>query len=298
MKHKVKNIVNVLLTFFIMIMLIITTILGIIQTYSNKDKLVSRLEEMKIYEQIYSEVQSGFEEYIYQSGLEVGTFKNICDKEKIKKDFLSIMDELYEGKECKIDIEVIKQNLDKEIQEFVKTEGRKLTVEEEENIKKFEDLIANSYGESISAYRNLNGFAKEPLKDTMNKLFIIEIILIISITVLIGLIKYINRKDIFNGAGFIGSAMLSAGAILVIAKSIIIKNIDIDNIIIYKQTLSNVIIHIAKSIISKINNFGVCYIAIGIFIILMTSILGLDTKNEDNKVFKAKKKEKNKTETP
>ena len=95
------------------------TVLQILDKSISKEHVISKLEEIKIYDQIYDEVQSGFEEYIYQSGLEAEMFEDICTKEKIQNDLMSIIDSIYEGKEAIIDTSIIKQNLDNKINNYV-----------------------------------------------------------------------------------------------------------------------------------------------------------------------------------
>lgn len=283
MKKVIKIIVSILLTFVIMTMFLSSSIFSILKNYAEKDYLIAKLEETDIYRQIYDGVQSGFEEYIYQSGLEVSVFKNICDEEKIKKDFLGIIDSMYNGTEYKIDTDIIKENLDKEIKEYIKNENRKLTTEEEKNIEEFENLIVNSYNDSISSYMNLSKVVKGNLNGVSDKCSKIEIISIAILIVSIVILTLINKKHIFYGIGYVGSAILAAGAVLLIAKNIVINNVKIDNLILFTKALSNSVIYIIKEILNSINTFGIWYIGIGIFIIVMTAILSLDTSKEDNK---------------
>ena len=84
-----------------------------------KETLLSWFDEMDIYRQVYEEIQSELDNYIYQSGLEINTLRNICDEERIKTDFINIVNTLYDGREYKIDTYSIKLNLDKEIKEYI-----------------------------------------------------------------------------------------------------------------------------------------------------------------------------------
>lgn len=268
-----KLIISLLLAFLIMILMISSTSLYIINNYISKENLVAKLEEIEIYRQIYDEVQDGFKNYIYQSGLELDTLEKICSEEKIKNDFLAIIDNIYDGKEVNIDTKVIKDNLDKEVQAYITKQGRKLTVEEEENIEKFEDLMANSYGESISSYRTISSLAGAgkvgKIADKISTIRNTSIVITVVLSIILIIVK---GKKILSGISYLSMSLLASGIVLVNVKSIILSKIDLDNIVLFTKSISNSFIYIVKEILSNVHSVGMWYIGIGIFGILMIAI--------------------------
>ena len=73
-----KNVLCVILSFILVLFLIIYLCLGILRNnILNKEYLLLKMEETEFYLQVSREVQNGFENYIYQSGLPEDTIKNL-----------------------------------------------------------------------------------------------------------------------------------------------------------------------------------------------------------------------------
>ena len=65
---------------------------------------------------IYTAVESDFENYIYQSGLDENVLENIVSLEKIENDTKTIINNLYDGTSETIDVTEIENNLNNNIQ--------------------------------------------------------------------------------------------------------------------------------------------------------------------------------------
>ena len=91
-----KTLVSYLLTISLALLLITTIFLYIANnTVLNEDYVLSKLEKNNYYDNIYNFVESNFEQYIYQSGLEETVIKNIVTREKIKNDTKIIIENIY-----------------------------------------------------------------------------------------------------------------------------------------------------------------------------------------------------------
>lgn len=266
------------------------TVLQILDKSISKEHVISKLEEIKIYDQIYDEVQSGFEEYIYQSGLEVEMFEDICTKEKIQNDLMSIIDSIYEGKEAIIDTSIIKQNLDNKINNYVNEQGIEITAAEKENIEKYEDLIADSYGRKMSSYLSLKQLLGKRGIDWIRTIKTYKIAIFIVTIFYVSMIFKINKFRTYTVIGNIGISFFSSGIILKIFNSIINSKIDIDNLIIFTKVLSNSLIYIAREIFIAVVELGNMYIGFGLFIIVITTMLDLDFRELRKSVGNIKKK--------
>ena len=87
-----KILTNLLKFISILILTICLISVGIItiifSTIFDKNYVEEKLEETNFYEETYKLVESNFENYIYQSGLDEEVLENICTKENVQKKIL------------------------------------------------------------------------------------------------------------------------------------------------------------------------------------------------------------------
>lgn len=276
-----RVIVNVILAFVLMVGILATSLLCLADSYLGKEYLMSKLDEIDIYTQVYEEVKDGFEDYIYQSGLDVGILDEICTRDKVKQDMTIAINSIYTGEKFTLDTASIKNNLDAKINEFVAGQNRKLSNQEKKNIEKFEDLIVESYSNHFSIY---NKIAKEFSTKLESGISIVEFLKGVSIGITVAVLIclcLINIKNI-SGYGFIGVAFLSGGILLICFKNLITSNISIDNLLLSSKSLSNAIIYIAKEFLEGTKKLGVFYSFVGGLLIVITSALGLDKASKHN----------------
>ena len=133
-----KTILNIILSFLLIIVIAMSFAINILgNKILNKNYFSSKLEETEFYLQVSREVENGFENYIYQSGLPEDTIKNLFTEEDIKKDVNSIVNKLYDGTDITLSSENVKENLDNKINEYLEKEDMKMNNQGKENIKKF-----------------------------------------------------------------------------------------------------------------------------------------------------------------
>lgn len=263
---------SIIFSFALMFVILASSILYIVNSYIQKEYLLTKFDEIDLYTQIYEEVKEGFENYIYQSGLDITILDKICDREKVKQDILLVIDSIYNGNDVQIDTSTIRLNLDNAINEYLSNENRKLSNQEKENIIKFEDIIVDAYKKELSIYTKiqskLSGNIKEPL-ELVSKIKNIAIV----ITVILAIVLIvINIKAIYSGISYIGIALLSSGVILNLLENLINSKINIGELVILSKAVSNTVIYIIKEILSLLQTFGIWYIFIGILIIIFSSI--------------------------
>ena len=155
----IKTPLNLIISFLLIFVFLSFAIINILSNrILDKKYMLDKLEEIEFYEQISREVKIGFEDYIYQSGLPEDTINDI------RNDVNSIINNIYDGEEITLSDEKIKSNLREKINLFVQKENRKLDAEEENNITKFENLIANSYNNNVKVSNSLIKTARETLQ--------------------------------------------------------------------------------------------------------------------------------------
>lgn len=142
-KNIVKYIVAILLT-ICTVGLVFISILS--STVLNKDFVLNEMDKSDYYTNLYSEIQSNFKKYIYQSGLDESVINDICTVQKVKDDTNKIISNLYNGMKEEIDTTSIKDNLNKNIKASL---NGNITTVEQKSIDEFVTTICNEYTESI-----------------------------------------------------------------------------------------------------------------------------------------------------
>ena len=152
----IKTPLNLIISFLLIFVFLSFAIINILSNrILDKKYMLDKLEEIEFYEQISREVKIGFEDYIYQSGLPEDTINDLYTINDIRNDVNSIINNIYDGEEI---------TLSDKINLFVQKENRKLDAEEENNITKFENLIANSYKNNVKVSNSLIKTARETLQ--------------------------------------------------------------------------------------------------------------------------------------
>lgn len=140
-----KKILNFI---FVLVIALSFTFIGVksvvFKTIFNKEYVLEQMEKNNFYSETYKLVESGFENYIGQSGLDEEVIKNICTEDKIKNDINIILSNIYEGTNEKIDTSEISNNLNSNIdKENVRTSSNSKAIDE------FVEHICQSYKDTI-----------------------------------------------------------------------------------------------------------------------------------------------------
>lgn len=274
-----KKILTILLSFALTIGILCSTLLVIANNVTSKKNMIKKFEEINLYNSVYEEVRDGFENYIYQSGLDISIIDKICSREKVKNDVNTVLNAMYGEGDSKIDSIEIRTNLDKAINEYVESQGRKLSNEEEENIQKFEDLIEESYKEEIGLYQKGSDQIARNLPQVLEKIRKAEIISIGFTAIILILLVIVNgNSSVFNTGSYVGIALFATGSIMLIAKHIITSKMEIDTLLLFTKSLSAAIINILHSILNTIQNFGLWYLVFGLVIIIGANMLLVNEK--------------------
>lgn len=287
-----NSIISTILSFFIIFAISLLICLNILDNkLMDKEYVLSKMDEFKIYDQISSEVESGFEKYIYQSGLPEEIIKGLFTKEMIKNDVNSLINCLYEGTEITLSDETLRNTLDARIQEYLVSQNKTSDKELQNNIKKFEDLIVDEYKENVNVSTTLytKGFGiLEKIREVRDGLGNWPIIILV---VLIVVLVLLNIRDLLVALNFLAISSLSLGVVLKLGVSLIFKNIDFDNLLIFAKSLSNLVSGIAKENLYLLSDNGNLFIFCGIVGIVVSAILRSSTNQKPRRRFANSKKE-------
>ncbi|MCX4303025.1 MAG: hypothetical protein OSJ66_03320 [Clostridia bacterium] len=268
----VKNIFSIILSFALVIAIIATTLTTYINRMLQKDYILEKFDEIDIYSQVLMEIQDYFENYIYQSGMGKEVIENICTKEKVKSDIKTAIYALYSQRTVEIDTKEIEEKLDQEINTFIGRENRKISKEEEKNIKNFKSAIVKAYKSGIEYYQITTESTQKELAKVLNTLEKAKSISKNATIALIIILLIINVKSIFNGINYISISLLSSGIVLLLINWLINSKFQIDNFMISINSLTNAFTTIIRACLDSIVSVGMWTVLFGIIGILLVSI--------------------------
>ena len=254
-----KVIINLLKFILITILTVCMIILGIVtiisSTVLNESYVMQKLEETDFYSGIYKLVESNFENYIYQSGLDEEVLQGICTQEKVEKDINIMLSNIYQGIDEKIDTKEIAENLNTNIDKL----GIK-TNQNEDAINEFVEHICSEYTDTLvhSKYETEINKAYVRVIEITDKIYNIAFFVLIVdfIAILI-----VNRKRVSKNVQYLGIAMMAATFFELISFQIIQYKVNIQGIKIFNDVFSNTIVTIIQDVLYKLNS-----IALGIFV--------------------------------
>lgn len=272
-----KKILNFI---FVLVIALSFTCIGVksvvFKTIFNKEYVLEQMENNNFYSETYKLVESGFENYIGQSGLDEEVIKNICTEDKIKNDINIILSNIYEGTNEKIDTSEISNNLNSNIdKENVRTSSNSKAIDE------FVEHICQSYKDTIisTSYENT---INEKYSKITQKITKVQNILIIAIIIsIIGVIA-LNVKDILKLLFWTESAVLSSAVMQLAITTVIKSKVNIDGIKIFNDAFSNIVVTIIKDILSKINIIAGKFIIVYFILVVIYAIIILSQKKEEN----------------
>lgn len=275
-----KVLINLLKFIFIMILTVAIIGLGLVtiafSTVLNKDYLVQKLEETDFYSGTYKLVESNFENYIYQSGLEEDVLKEICSQDKVKKDINIMLNNIYNGANQSIETTEISEKLNANIDKLgIKNKQNESAISEFVNhiCQEYTDTLVHSkYETEINKMYNKINTMLNKVYNTLLIVFVVDLILII----------IINRKKILKDIQALGIALMSASIFQIVACQIITSNVDVKNIKIFNDVFSNSLVTIIQDVLNKINSLalGTCIFAIIILGIYVSIKVNKKTKDE------------------
>lgn len=241
-----KTVINYLLTILFALLLITTNFLLIANnTVLSSNYILAKLEKNNYYDEIYNLVESNFEKYIYQSGLDESVIKNVVTKEKIKSDTKIIIENIYENKNTEIDTNEIKNNINNNIENAISTPINK------EAINTFIEHICNEYKISISYHSSIAKIG-ENYANKMEIISLVKVVIFTGISIDFILLFMINFKRIYKFVSFIGIAFLVNGFSFLGASFFIKNRIKINTITVLNDSISKIIRIIFSEILSNI----------------------------------------------
>ena len=239
-------------------------------TILSKEYVINKIEEIGYYDKIYESVESNFENYIYQSGLDENALENIVSKEKIREDTNLILNNIYDGAEKEIDVQEIEDNLNKNIETSLG--NQRLNATQQKSIETFVEQICNEYKDTISNFNYENQIYNAIAKIRQ----VIELgkkVVLITIIVCVILIIVLSLKRLYRVLMYLGVSLVASGTFFVIVNLFINANTSLQHILILNDTISEVLRNILSDILSSELNTGLIMLGIGFVSILISNIV-------------------------
>ena len=260
-----KSILTFILTLIITCLICLIFVANLLtSTILNKDYVLAKFDETDYYNQIYIYVESNFEKYINQSGLDEEVIKNLITVEQVKNDTEKILANIYDNSQETIDMETTNQKLRNNIQNYL--EQNNLNAEQSD-IDTFVQTIENEYLTSIShnkyeekihdGYLKIVKFANKAKK-----------IAIIAIVLSIILLAVINIKTIYNFVAKIGVSIFASGVFLIFINMYINAKIDVKNLLILNDAISYTLRNLVTDLLRNFLMQGILFTITGLIVII------------------------------
>ena len=277
-----KTILNYILSVILAIVLIAVFFINLVcNTVLNEEYVLSKLEKENYYAKIYEQEEENFENYIYQSGLDETVLKNIVTMDKVKKDTKIIIGNIYKGTKQDIDIEEIRDNLNKNIQNSLSTTN--ITSSQRKAIDTYIDEICNEYKTTISYFSSNTKIGDEFAK-IVKFMSLVKNILLIVMGIDFLLLLVLNLKGFYKFISFSGMSFTICGLTLVFFNIFVNSRIKIKTITILNDVISEVLRNILSEELKLIINYGIISIFIGVFLIIISNLLhNFKERNKLNK---------------
>lgn len=275
MKVLTKTIKFILVTILTICLISIGIISIVSSTILDKTYITEKMEETNFYKETYELVKSNFEKYIYQSGLDEEVLENICTEEKLQKDINTIISNIYDGTDEKIDTTEIETNLNANID--------KLGIKNSKNQKAIEQFvkhICDEYTETIihTKYESQINAQYQKVISLLTKIHnVIMVILIIDAILLI----IMNKKTASKIIQDLGIALFSSSIFKLSVCSIIISKVNIEGIKILNDIFSKTLVTIITDVLTKIISLGIGALLIAIILIIIYAIISVNKKKEE-----------------
>ena len=267
MKQVIRYILSAVLAMALIILIFVSIISS---TILNEKYVLSKLDETGYYANIYKDVQSNFENYIYQSGLDESVLENIVSEEKIKEDTKSIISHIYNSVGEEITGDEIKEKLNSNIDESLK--NVKLNSSQKTAIETFVNTITKEYTNTILHF----GIEKD-VNSIYHKIFsFVELVkkaILVLVAVCAIMLVLITLKRVYRIFTFSAMSCLATGTFLIVVNLFTNAKINVQAISILNDAMSGTLRNIVSEILQSIMNYGIVLLVVGIITIILANLL-------------------------
>ena len=258
MKSSIKIVLRYLLLFIESLMLImIALIITFKFTLLDSNYVENEFAKNNYYKKLSKEIKTEMSYYTNQSGFEDSVLDNVFTENDVRYSFERFINSIYIGEKFSINTQKIEENLNKNIDDALKDTNFKVTNAEE--IEKFVKQMITTYENEIK----LMGYV-DSVRGIIPKIIDICDTLLLILTVVFTICILISIK-IFRGRDL--SVIFYTSSFLLLFFILFVKNsIDINNISIYSELVSNIIKALIKNVLNIIGIIACSSLGIGLII--------------------------------
>lgn len=264
---KFKIIARFIMAFILAVSLIcLILIYTLSNTILNEKYILDSLEKADYYNKTYELIESNFENYIQQSGLDEEILKNLVTKEQVEEDTKKIVTSIFDGLHEEVSSKELEEKLKSNINASIN--NKSLSTEEKKAIDEFIKQICSEYKATIvnSNYEAQINSAYKKIMSLINKS---KKILIVTIGVCILLLILLSLRRPYKILTHIAISFIASGFVLTIINIYVNSKIKVQYISILNDTMSNIARGIAQDVLGNILKYGIVLIVAG----LITSIV-------------------------
>ena len=282
MKLAIKILKAVLVVVLTAVIIGIVTIKVASSTILDEAYAHKMLQTSKYYDNLHEEIKSAFENYIGPSGIDEIILDDVCSVEDIQKDTETILGNIYEGTDKKVNTDEIKKRIIDKINQKVKEQEEIITDKMQASINKFAETVADEYISTIS-HTEYEEKINEAYKKITKIVEFSQKALFIAVAVIFILLVALNIKKIYYIASNIGIALLSSGTFITATYYIINSKVKVSQFKILNNSISLVLQNIVTDILNMFVNIGWILLAIGIVAIIVGNIIKIINTEEGKK---------------
>ena len=257
-KRLVSYLLSIMLVIFLFATIVLTTLNCTILSTMNVKKEVAN---SGYYGETQKIIVEACKNYVMQSGFDESIMDGVVNSYDVEVDVNGLIDYIYEGKEYTVQSNMIRTNLDNNINAYIVQNNLQVSEENKKSIEEFENTIEDIYKRNIE----YSGDTVKQIAGTMKKIKRIVPIAMI-ICAIISIVLAILIKDISSPSH--GISALSTGAILVFIKLYSGTSFAINNILLMNKAFSNTLITIANGVVQKLFVVGAMLCVAGLIWII------------------------------
>ena len=266
----IGNIIKFILAIILTICIIVCIGVNVASsTILNKDFVLQKLDETNYYANIYTAVESDFENYIYQSGLDEEVLENIVTPEKIENDTKVIINNIYDGTDEQIDITEIENNLRTNIEQSL---NGNLSATQKKMVDEFINKITEQYQDTMTS-TSYEDNIYNILTKGMTIIKLVNVASIIGIVVSAIIILVISFRRVWSGFMFIVSSAIASGVFYIFANILINAKVRIENITILNDAISITLREVLTSILNQLTTTGIIITIVGVIILIVFAMM-------------------------
>lgn len=243
-------------------------------TVFNEDYVLDLLDNHNYYQELYDNTLEEVSYYLEQSGLNEEVLNNVITVKSLKSEIINTIDSLYRNKAITIDTKEFQDNLESNINTYIK--DNKIRVDNKDTVNILTKKLVNIYEEEIS-YNN----TFEKVRPLFNKFYKLTKI-VLGLSIILSIITYLINRYIFKDRNIIASLftnfVILAGLVLYIKYTI-----DVNNIFFYNTSISNILMEFINSVLKCMLVTGIVSFILGLFIVFTTTGTGTFKKLRQNK---------------